>query len=157
VGNGYPLGVVVTSPEILNAFVKATDLFSTFGGNPVACSAGMAVLDVIENEDLITNACETGEYLRQGIRSLMSKYSIIGDVRGQGMLAGVELVRDRDTLEPADKETDRLLDLLKDNGVFAGSEKPPFFNVLKVRPPMIFQKEHVDILIDALERSLEVL
>jgi len=157
VGNGYPLGIVVTSPAILNAFVKETELFSTFGGNPVACAAGMAVLDVIEDENLISNACVTGEYLRRGIRSLMSKHTIIGDVRGKGMIAGVELVRDRKTLEPANTETDRLLDLLRENGVFVGSEGPPYFNILKIRPPMIFKPEHADILIDALDRSLEAL
>lgn len=156
VGNGYPLGIIVTSPEILNTFVKATDLFSTFGGNPVACAAGMAVLDVIEQGALIENAQKTGQYLRQGLRSLMSKHTIIGDVRGTGMLAGIELVKDRTTLEPAATETNRMLDLLCDNGVLAGSEGP-FFNVLKIRPPMIFQPNHVDILVEALDRSFEML
>jgi len=157
VGNGYPLGVVVTSSEILNAFVKKTDLFSTFGGNPVACAAGLAVLDVIENENLMANAWETGKYLRKGLRSLMSRYPIIGDVRGNGMLAGVELVRNRETLEPADKETDRLLDLLRDNGVLVGSESPPYFNVIKIRPPLTFKPKHADIFIEALDRSLSML
>ena len=152
VGNGFPLGVIVTSPEILNAFVKETDLFSTFGGNPVACAAGMAVLDVIENEELIVNARETGEYLRLGLRSLMSKHSIIGDIRGYGMLAGIELVRDHNTLEPADTETDQLMDHLRDYGVFVGSEGS-FFNILKIRPPMIFKPEHTDVLIKALDQS----
>ncbi len=117
----------------------------------------MAVLDVIENENLISNARVTGEYLRRGNRSLMSRHTIIGDVRGKGMLAGIELVRDRKTLEPADTETDRLLDLLRENGVFVGSEGPPYFNILKIRPPMIFKPEHADILIDALDRSIEAL
>jgi len=157
VGNGFPLGIVVTSPEILNAFIKETELFSTFGGNPVACAAGMAVLDVIENENLISNAFVIGDYLRRGLRSLMSKYAVIGDVRGKGMLAGVELVRDSKTLEPADTETARLLDLLRENGVFVGSEGPPHFNILKIRPPMIFKTEHADILIDTLDRSLKEL
>ena len=156
VGNGYPLGVIVTSPDNLNAFVKETDLFSTFGGNPVACAAGMAVLDVIENEALMANARTTGEYLRQGIRSLMTKYDIIGDVRGKGMLAGIELIRDHKTLEPADTETERMLDLLRDNNVFVGSEGP-FYNILKIRPPMIFKPEHADVLIQALDRSFKVL
>jgi 4-aminobutyrate aminotransferase-like enzyme/Ser/Thr protein kinase RdoA (MazF antagonist) len=156
VGNGYPLGIIVTSPDILNAFVKETDLFSTFGGNPVACAAGMAVLDVIENEELMANARTTGEYLRQGIRSLMTKYDIIGDVRGRGMLAGIELIRDHKTLEPADTETERMLDLLRDNGVFVGSEGP-FYNILKIRPPMIFKPEHANVLIEALDRSFKAL
>ena len=153
VGNGYPLGVVVTTPEILNAFVAETGLFSTFGGNPVACAAGMAVLDVLENEALLANAHLTGQYLRNGIRALMPHHTWIGDVRGRGLLAGVELVRDRATQEPAAPETKRLLDLMRDNGVLIGKEGP-HDNVLKIRPPMVFCPKHADILIEALDRSL---
>jgi 4-aminobutyrate aminotransferase-like enzyme/Ser/Thr protein kinase RdoA (MazF antagonist) len=156
VGNGYPLGVVVTTPDILNAFVAETGLFSTFGGNPVACAAGMAVLDVLENEDLLANAHLTGHYLRNGIRALMPHHAWIGDVRGQGLLAGVELVRDRATQEPAISETKRLLDLMRDNGVLIGKEGP-HNNVLKIRPPMVFRPKHADMLIEALDRSLAAL
>jgi 4-aminobutyrate aminotransferase-like enzyme/Ser/Thr protein kinase RdoA (MazF antagonist) len=156
VGNGYPLGVVITSSEILNAYVNETGLFSTFGGNPVACAAGMAVLDVIENENLMANAYEVGNYLRDGIRALMARHTLIGDVRGKGLVVGIELVKDRETKEPATEETGRMLDLLKDNGVLAGSEGP-YGNVIKVRPPLVFRKEHADILIKALDRALESL
>ncbi|MBW2593979.1 MAG: aminotransferase class III-fold pyridoxal phosphate-dependent enzyme [Deltaproteobacteria bacterium] len=156
VGNGYPLGVVITSSEILNAYVNETGLFSTFGGNPVASAAGMAVLDVIENENLMANAYEIGNYLRDGIRALMDRHTSIGDVRGKGLVVGVELVKDRDTKEPATEETDRMLDLMKDNGVLVGSEGP-YGNVIKIRPPLVFRKEHADILIKALDRSLESL
>jgi len=156
VGNGYPLGVVITSPEILNAYVNATELFSTFGGNPVACAAGMAVLDVIENENLIANAYKTGNYLRAGIRVLMDRHPLIGDVRGRGLIVGVELVKDRKTKKPATAETDRMLDLMKANGVLVGSEGP-YGNVIKVRPPLAFRKKHADILIKALDRSIESL
>ncbi|MCP5085196.1 MAG: aminotransferase class III-fold pyridoxal phosphate-dependent enzyme [Rhodobacteraceae bacterium] len=156
VGNGYPLGIVVTTPDILNAFVEETGLFSTYGGNPVACAAGMAVLDVIENEGLLANARVTGDYLREGLRGLMSRHTWLGDVRGWGLLAGIELVRDRTTREPADTETKRLLDLMRDNGVLIGCEGP-FDNVLKIRPPLVFKRNHADILIEALDRSLAAL
>ena len=156
VGNGYPLGVVITSPDILNAYINETGLFSTFGGNPVACAAGMAVLDVIENENLMVNAFKTGNYLIDGIRVLMDRHPLIGDVRGTGLVVGVELVKDRETKEPATKETDRMLDLMKDNGVLVGNEGP-YGNVIKIRPSLVFQKEHADILIKSLGRSLQSL
>jgi len=153
VGSGYPLGVIITRREILEPFAEATDIFSTFGGNPVACAAGMAVLDVIENEELISNALETGDYLRQGIRALMARHILIGDVRGRGLLVGVELVLDRASLEPAPAETARLLDLLREQGMLIG-RIGPLRNVLKIRPPLVFRRQHADLLIGALDRSL---
>jgi 4-aminobutyrate aminotransferase-like enzyme/Ser/Thr protein kinase RdoA (MazF antagonist) len=156
VGSGYPLGVIVTKPRILDAFVEETGLFSTFGGNPVACAAGMAVLDVIDNQGLVSNARLTGDYLREGIRELMPRHAWIGDVRGRGLLIGVELVRDRTSLEPANVETKRVLDLMLQYGVLVGSEGS-LDNVLKIRPPLVFRREHADILIEALDRSLAAL
>jgi 4-aminobutyrate aminotransferase-like enzyme len=153
VGNGYPLGVVVTTPEILAEFGAATELFSTFGGNPVASAAGLAVLEVIEQEQLMDNARVTGERLRSGIRALSTRHELIGDVRGFGLLAGVELVLDRDTLEPAPQQTKRVLDLMCANGVLIGREGP-HDNVLKIRPSLVFRPEHADILVDALDASL---
>jgi 4-aminobutyrate aminotransferase-like enzyme len=153
VGNGYPLGVIVTRSKILDAFAEETGLFSTFGGNPVACAAGMAVLDVIEDEELLSNAKQTGDYLRDGIRELMPRHAWIGDVRGRGLLAGVELVRDQTTREPSNVETKRVLDLMRQNGVLVGSEGS-YGNVLKIRPPLVFRRQHADILIEALDRSL---
>jgi len=156
VGNGYPLGVIVTKPEILSAFVAKTSVFSSYGGNPVACAAGMATLDVIENEDLINNSARIGSYLREGLRALMPRHDWIGDVRGMGLLVGVELVRERTTLEPASKETKKILDLMLENGVLIGSEGR-HANVLKIRPPLVFKRKHADLLIDALDRSLTAL
>ncbi|MEM7118001.1 MAG: aminotransferase class III-fold pyridoxal phosphate-dependent enzyme [Chloroflexota bacterium] len=156
VGNGFPLGVIATTPEILNAFVGHVGLFSTFGGNPVACAAGTAVLDVIENENLVVSAKETGDYLRDSIRSLMDRYDIIGDVRGRGLLTGVDLVQDRTTKEPATAATKRLLDLMRDNGVLIGKGDVGG-NVLKIRPPLAFKKPHADIFVEALDKSLAAL
>ncbi|OLT63604.1 hypothetical protein BJP37_31985 [Moorena bouillonii PNG] len=153
VGNGFPLGVVITRPEILNAFMTAKGLFSTFGGNPVACAAGNAVLDVIENEGLIENAGVTGKLMGEGISALMDKYEILGDVRQRGMLVGAELVKDRESRAPATEETVRLLDLLVENGVLVGKSGVGG-NVLKIRPPLVFRPEHAEIFVDALDRSL---
>ena len=156
VGNGYPLGVVVTTPEILAEFGAATELFSTFGGNPVACAAGLAVLEVIEQEELMENARITGERLRSGIRGLGARHELVGDVRGYGLIAGVDLVCDRETLEPAPQETKRVLDLMCENGVLIGREGP-HGNVLKIRPSLVFKPEHADMLLEALDKSLEQL
>jgi 4-aminobutyrate aminotransferase-like enzyme/Ser/Thr protein kinase RdoA (MazF antagonist) len=156
IGNGYPLGVIVTRPEILDAFTEETGLFSTFGGNPVACAAGMAVLDVIEDEGLLSNARLTGDYLREGIRELLPGQALIGDVRGRGLLIGVELVRDRATREPATMESKHVLDLMRQKGVLIGSEGA-YGNVLKIRPPLVFGREHADILIEALGESIAAL
>lgn len=153
IGSGYPLGAIVTSAEILNSFVSEVGLFSTFGGNPVACAAGLAVLDVLQKEGLQANAKETGDYLRAGIRSLISHHSWIGDVRGQGLMAGVEIVRDHDSKEPAVAEAKRLINLMREEKVLI-STGGMLGNVLKIRPPLVFQKKHADILIAALDKSL---
>jgi len=116
----------------------------------------MAVLDVIEDEGLLSNAHLTGDYLREGIRELMPRQAWIGDVRGTGLLVGVELVRDRDTKEPATQETKQVLNQMRQNGVLVGSEGS-FDNVLKIRPPLVFRQEHADILIEALDKSLSAL
>jgi 4-aminobutyrate aminotransferase-like enzyme len=153
VGNGFPLGIVATTADILNRFVKEVGLFSTFGGNPVACAAGMAVLDVLEMEELVANAAETGDHLRQGLRDLMARHEIIGDVRGCGLITGVDLVRDRVTKKPARTETLRVLDGMRDRGVLIG-DGGEHGNVLKIRPPLVFQREHGDVLVEALDEVL---
>jgi 4-aminobutyrate aminotransferase-like enzyme/Ser/Thr protein kinase RdoA (MazF antagonist) len=143
VGNGYPLGVVITRREILEKFHRDTGFFSTFGGNPVAGAAGLAVLDVLEKERLPENARTTGDYFIGRLREL--KHASIRDVRGRGLMIGVE-VTDRAL-------TKRLVNGLRDRGVLIGSEGPQG-SVLKVRPPMPFRPEHVDIVIDALTSTL---
>jgi len=153
VGNGHPLGVVVTTDEILNQFIDKTRLFSTFGGNTVACAAGNAVLDVIEGERLIERGREIGDYMRGEIEKLAAKHDLIGDVRGNGMVTGLEFVTDRATRTPATAETAQLLEVMRQNGVLVGSEGRDA-NILKLRPSLIFLREHVDVFIDALDRSL---
>lgn len=156
VGNGHPLGVIVTRREILKSFTDRADYFSTFGGNPVSASAGLAVLDVLEREGLQENARRTGAYFRQGIEALMARHPAIGDVRGTGLVMGVELVRDRKTQEPAPDWTRRVANLMREQGVLIGTEGPRR-NLLKIRPPLCFRPEHADIAIEALDRALAAL
>ena len=152
-GNGHPVGAVITRPEILAHFLKTGPFFSTFGGNNVACAAGLAVLDVIRDEALVENARDVGDYLRVELKQLMSRHSLIGDVRGVGLATGLELVRDRRTKQPAPGETTRLLNLLRDEGVLIGSEGK-HGNVLKIRPPIVFARENANFAVAALDRAL---
>lgn len=153
VGNGHPLGVVILSSALMKRFLNGTYplLFSTFGGNTVACAAGMAVLDVIERESLVRRSAETGEYLRHELRRLAERYEIIGDIRGRGMMTGVELVTDRLTKEPAIQQTDRLVEDLLARNILVGKGTP---NTLKLRPPLIWSRNEVDVFVSAFDDSL---
>jgi 4-aminobutyrate aminotransferase-like enzyme/Ser/Thr protein kinase RdoA (MazF antagonist) len=155
-GNGHPLGVIVTSKELMNDFMGSARLFSTFGGNPVACAAGNAVLDVIERESLIANGIEVGDYLRQQLRELAVSQKLIGNVRGRGMLAGLEFVSDQETRTPATEETKQLLELMRRRQVLVGKEGRDH-NILKLRPPLVFDRSHVDLFVNALDESLSAL
>lgn len=155
-GNGHPIGVVITRPEILDHFVEQTAFFSTFGGNNVSCAAGLTVLDVLEDEDLVANATRIGAYFRAGLESLMARYDLIGDVRATGLAIGVELVTDRKSCAPAPAETARFINRLRDEGVLAGSEGV-HGNIVKMRPPLVFLHEHVDLAVNACARSLDSL
>jgi 4-aminobutyrate aminotransferase-like enzyme len=156
VGNGHPLGVIVTRTEILERFTEKTGLFSTFGGNTVACAAGNAVLDVIERDGLIENGRIVGDYLRARLRELADTQPLIGNVRGSGMLVGLEFVTDRDARTPATGETTRLLELLRERYVLVGSEGRDA-NILKLRPSLVFEMEHADLLVAALDGALSAL
>lgn len=152
-GNGHPLGIVLTRPEILDHFVNQTFFFSTFGGNNVSCAAGLAVMDVIEDCGYVDAATETGTYFLDGLKGLMARHDIIGDVRGVGLAFGVELVRDRAALTPADDEARLLVNLMRDEGLLAGTEGV-LGNIIKMRPPLVFDKGHVDIAIAMMDRAL---
>ncbi|MCZ6663174.1 MAG: aminotransferase class III-fold pyridoxal phosphate-dependent enzyme [Actinobacteria bacterium] len=152
-GNGQPLGVVVTRREILDGFMEQTELFSTFGGNPVSCAAGLAVLDVIESEGLVANSAAVGKYLKDSLIRLAEKQNLIGDVRGSGLLVGLELVSDRDNKTPAGRETALLVELMREAGVLVGTAGRQR-NTLKLRPPLIARPQHVDTFIEALDSSL---
>ncbi|HEV7667576.1 MAG TPA: aminotransferase class III-fold pyridoxal phosphate-dependent enzyme [Thermoanaerobaculia bacterium] len=153
IGNGHPLGAVVTTPEIAAAFDNGMEFFSTFGGNPVSCAAGLAVLDVVEEEGLQENARRVGDRLLADLRALTTRHEIAGDARGVGLFLGLELVRNRETLEPATEEAAYTVDRLRDLGILAGTDGP-HHNVIKLRPAMIFGDEDADRLIAGLDRVL---
>lgn len=152
-GNGYPMAGLVARPDIVEVFGQRSRYFNTFGGNPVSCAVGMAVLDVIERENLIANAQSVGAYLRDGFRELADRYEIIGDVRGAGLFIGVELVSDRNTRQPSTAQATRLVNGLRQKGVLV-SASGPYANVLKVRPPLIFSRDHADLLLAASDETL---
>jgi 4-aminobutyrate aminotransferase-like enzyme/Ser/Thr protein kinase RdoA (MazF antagonist) len=152
-GNGYPLGVLVSSHAARDEFGDKTDFFSTFGGNPVGCAAGLAVLDVIEREELQANARDTGAYLLDMLRALTDRHTLAGDARGRGLVIGFEMVHDGHSLEPSPRETRHVVNLLRDNNILVGIDGP-HSNVIKIRPPMVFQRTHADRLAETLDRVL---
>jgi 4-aminobutyrate aminotransferase-like enzyme len=152
-GNGHPLAAVITTPAIADAFANGMEYFNTFGGNPVSCAIGMAVLDVIENEDLQKNAYRAGNRLLHGLKGLMEKYALIGDVRGLGLYVGVELVTDRRTLSPATEHADYIINRMKDHGVLISTDGP-LDNVLKMKPPIVFTEQNADDVVQALDKVL---
>ena len=156
VGNGHPIGVVITRREIHQAFMAQTGHFSTFGGNPVSCAAGLAVLEVLQREDLQGNAARSGAYLKESLRKLAERHDVIGDVRGNGLLIGLELVLDRKTKKPARAATSRVLDRLSELGVLTG-RTGHLGNCLKIRPPLPFAPAHADIFVAALDQALREL
>ncbi|MFC2133597.1 aminotransferase class III-fold pyridoxal phosphate-dependent enzyme [Bacteroidota bacterium] len=153
IGNGHPLGAVVTTAEIADTFNNGMEYFNTFGGNPVSCAVGLAVLDVIERDKLQENALNVGNYFMEQLKMLGNKYEMIGDVRGSGLFIGAELVRNRETLEPATEEVAVIIEFMKDNGVLASTDGP-FNNVLKIKPSIIFTRENVDQYVNTLDKAI---
>ncbi|KAF6174057.1 hypothetical protein GIB67_020239 [Kingdonia uniflora] len=152
IGNGIPVGAVVTTPEIAQVLTRAS-YFNTFGGNPVCTAAGHAVLKVIEKEQLQQNAFAVGSYLKERLMSLKEKYEIIGDVRGRGLILGLELVTDRQLKTPAKVETLQIMDQMKEMGVLVG--KGGFHgNVFRVTPPLCFTKEDADYFADVMDHAM---
>jgi 4-aminobutyrate aminotransferase-like enzyme len=142
-GNGHPLSAVATRTDIVERFAERGQYFNTFGGNPVSCAAGLAVLDVIENENLQQNALDVGQYLVDGLNELAGRHECIGDIRGTGLFLAVDLVNDRETREPATELASAVVNGLRDRGVLTGSIGP-HDNILKLRPPMVFSRENAD-------------
>ncbi len=153
-GNGYPVAALVSRADLIDAFRDKVFYFNTFAGAPVAAAAAGAVLDVIEQHHLVDNARVVGDYIRQRFSQLSKHYSLIGDIRGEGLWVGVELVRDRQTKEPATSETWRLVNLLKNADVLA-NRIGEYDNVLKIRPPLIFTQENADELLDAVDSCIQ--
>jgi len=153
IGNGHPMAAVVTTAEIAASFDNGMEYFNTFGGNPVSCAVGLAVLEVIEREALQQHALEVGERFLDGLLGLQQRHSLIGDVRGLGLFLGIELVRNRETLEPADSEAALVVNEMKWRG-FLLSTDGPHHNVIKIKPPMVIQAHDVDATLAALDEVL---
>ncbi|MBS1968196.1 MAG: aminotransferase class III-fold pyridoxal phosphate-dependent enzyme [Chloroflexi bacterium SZAS-1] len=153
IGNSFPLAAVVTTPEIAAAFDNGMEFFSTFGGNPVACAVGLAVLDVLEEEKLPSNAQQVGDYMLGGLRALAARHAVVGDARGMGLFLGLELVRDRATQEPAADIAAYVVNRLRERGILAGTDGP-LHNVIKIRPPLVFARADADTLLVALDDIL---
>jgi len=152
IGNGFPLGAVVTTPEVAAAFHNGMEYFNTFGGSPVACAVGLAVLDVMRDERLQERALRVGSLLRNGLETLRH-FPIVGDVRGLGLFLGIELVRDRATLEPAAPQADYVVNRLRDRGILVSTDGP-LHNVIKIKPPMVFAESDADRLVSTLAEVL---
>src|SRR3984893_6637811 len=144
IGNGFPLAAVITTREIARSFDNGMEFFSTFGGNPVACAAGLAVLEVVEEENLQGCALRVGNYLKESLVSLQAQYPIIGDVRGSGLFLGVDLVLDQVTRSAATAQAAYVVNRLRECGILTGTDGP-FNNVIKLRPPLITSEGDVDI------------
>lgn len=155
-GAGMPLAAVVTTPEIARWFAESNFYFNTYGGNPVAMAAGLSVLDIVQEEDLQANAKSVGAFLDSALRNLMAHHALIGDVRGRGLFFGVELVKDRETKEPARAEAEWVREWLRHNGVLVGTTGA-LGNVVKVRPPLVFSRANAVTFVAALDEALTAL
>lgn len=151
-GNGHPMAATVIKRDLIEKFAKKTGYFNTFGGNPVSSAAGMAVLDVIEEENLQENALIVGAYLKKGIKSLSSKYDLIGDVRGKGFFLAVEMIKDS-SRAPATQSASNVVQELKKCGILTNTIGPDE-NILKLRPPMVFSRENADFFLQQLKKVL---
>lgn len=158
-GNGHPIGVMVTKIAYIEHFFRTNQYFNTFGGNTVSASVGLAVLDVMQREHLQSNAQVVGDYLRDGLSTLAERHNMIGDIRGCGLLIGMELVKDRATREPASVEARVLMNEACRRGVLVGVTGPNKLarNVIKIRPPLVFSKSDADKLISTLDEVLGTL
>jgi 4-aminobutyrate aminotransferase-like enzyme len=139
IGNAFPLAAVVTTRGIAQAFDNGMEFFSTFGGNPVSCAVGLAVLDVVQEEELQANALRVGKYWISELENLQRDYPLIGDVRGSGLFLGLDLVLSRETRMPAEQQASYVVNRLRENGILAGTDGP-HHNVIKLRPPLIFSE-----------------
>ncbi|KAG2410539.1 hypothetical protein LR48_Vigan01g022200 [Vigna angularis] len=155
IGNGLPLGAVVTTPEIASVMAQKIQ-FNTFGGNPVCSAGGLAVLRVLDKEKRQAHSAEVGSHLLERLRVLEQRHEIIGNVRGRGLMVGVEMVTDRKDKTPAKAETAVVFEKLRELGVLVG-KGGIHGNVFRIKPPMCFTKDDADFLVDALDYSLSKL
>jgi len=145
---------VVTRREIADAFNNGMEYFNTFGGNPVSCAVGLAVIDALEQDRLQANALRVGNQLLNGLKSFVGKYDMVADARGAGLFLGLELVRDPVTLEPAPVEAGFIANRMRNHGILLGTDGP-YHNVVKIRPPMPFNASDAEFLLETMERVLQ--
>ena len=150
-GNGHPIGAVITTPEIANAFANGMEYFNTYAGNPVSCAIAKAVLTTIQNESLMHNAVQRHQQLVQGLQQLAQEYALIRDIRGAGLFLGVELVNDKQ--EPATDEASALVESLLKEKILLSTDGPNN-NVLKIKPPMVISEADVNYFLTACEKHL---
>ena len=153
IGNGHPLGAVITTPAIAESFANGMEYFNTFGGNPVSCAVGLAVLDVIRDEKLQENALVVGNFMHTALKRLMERHSLIGDVRGMGLFLGIELVLNRETLEPATDRAYQIAERMKEQGILISIDGP-LHNVIKIKPPLVFGEADADFYVKTLDMIL---
>jgi alanine-glyoxylate transaminase/(R)-3-amino-2-methylpropionate-pyruvate transaminase len=154
IGNGAPLGACVTRPEIAAMMAKRLH-FNTFGGNPVSMTQGLATLEIIDRDQIQQNAHAIGSHLKERLLALAEKHALIGEVRGMGLMLGVELVRDRQSKQPATEETAQVLELAKERGLLIG-KGGLYGNTLRVKPPMCITKDDADFLAECLDEVLGI-
>ena len=153
IGNGHPLSVVVTSEDLSDEFNNGMEYFNSFGGNPVSCAIGHAVLKVIEEEELQKNAFRVGNELKTLLNEVKSVHDIIGDVRGKGLFLGIEIIRDLETLEPDKQVTHKIVNEMRSRKILLSSDGPDH-NVIKVKPPMVFNSSNALFLVETLDKVL---
>ncbi len=152
IGNGHPMAALVTTEEIAESFANGMEYFNTFGGNPVSCAVGLKVLEIIARDNLLRNASAIGADLLMRMRTLMNKHPAIGDVRGLGLMLGIDLVKDRTSKEPATERAGRVVERCRELGVLMGTDGP-HDNVIKLRPALIFTQANADYLMQVLEQA----
>ena len=153
IGNGHPIGAVITTQAIAKSFANGMEFFSTFGGSTLSCAIGHEVLRVVEEEGLQTQARDVGAFMLGELQKLKRDHALIGDVRGSGLFVGVELVKDRVSLEPATSETAYIVNRLREHRILIGSEGP-YDNILKIRPPLCFNRDDANLVVQRLADTL---
>ena len=153
-GNGHPIAAVVTTPEIAASFNNGMEYFNTFGGNPVSCAVGTAVLDTIEKDALQQHALEVGTYFKDRLMELKNRHQLIGDIRGRGLFLGIEFLRSRRSQSPAAKEAAEIVEKMKRRAILLSTDGP-LHNVIKIKPPLAFQLQHADLVVDKLDQILK--
>lgn len=154
IGNAFPVAAVVTTKEIADSFANGMEFFSTFGGNPVACAAGLAVLDVLEEEKLQAHALRVGAHLTNALKELQQRHALMGEVRGSGLFLGIDLVLDGHTREAAPLQASYVVNRLRECAILAGTDGP-HHNVIKLRPPLIFTEADADLFVRTVDTLLQ--